>query len=242
MKTATIGDSVKSIEDDTFYDCSLLTSVIIPNSVTSIGRYAFYGCSSLKTATIGNSVTSIGESAFRDCSILRDIYCKNPEPPTCQSNYVFKGVKIEYCRLHVPVGCREDYFFKDYWHDFAIILDDINDEEDASETEVEELQKEIEILKAEIAGLMQQLVGDINKDGSIDVDDVVALLSLDNFSGDPNAFAMLANSTYTQQEIIEKYGDVEYYTLDGIRVTDLSSPGIYVVKKDGVTKIIVIKN
>ena len=42
-----IGESVTSIGESAFYDCSSLTSVTIPNSVTSIGSSAFYGCSSL---------------------------------------------------------------------------------------------------------------------------------------------------------------------------------------------------
>ena len=36
----------------------------IGNSVTSIGNYAFYNCTGLTSVTIGNSVTSIGKSAF----------------------------------------------------------------------------------------------------------------------------------------------------------------------------------
>ena len=43
----------------------------IPNSVTSIGEAAFYNCTGLKEITIPNSVTSIGEDAFSGCSYLK---------------------------------------------------------------------------------------------------------------------------------------------------------------------------
>ena len=61
---------VISIGNYTFYDCSKLTSVTIPNSVTSIGNEAFYNCSSLTSITIPNSVMSIGYWAFSDCKSL----------------------------------------------------------------------------------------------------------------------------------------------------------------------------
>ena len=66
----TIPNSVTSIGELAFYNCSGLTSVTIPNSVTSIGGGAFYGCSGLTSITIPNSVTSIGNSAFYGCSGL----------------------------------------------------------------------------------------------------------------------------------------------------------------------------
>ncbi len=59
-----IPNSVTSIGNYAFYDCSGLTSVTIPNSVTSIGSSAFYNCSGLTSVTIPNSVTSIGSYAF----------------------------------------------------------------------------------------------------------------------------------------------------------------------------------
>ena len=68
-----IPNSVTSIGDGAFYDCSSLTSVTIPNSVTSIGEGAFYNCSSLTSVTIPNSVKTIGTSAFEGCARLGKI-------------------------------------------------------------------------------------------------------------------------------------------------------------------------
>ena len=77
LTSIVIPNSVTSIGDDAFRDCSGLTSIIIPNSVTSIGNLAFYNCSGLTSIVIGNSVTSIGNSAFSDCSGLTSIEIPN---------------------------------------------------------------------------------------------------------------------------------------------------------------------
>ena len=66
----TIPNSVTSIGQGAFFDCSTLTNVSIPNSVTNIGVQAFDACSSLTSATIPGSVTSIGFEAFRACTSL----------------------------------------------------------------------------------------------------------------------------------------------------------------------------
>ena len=73
----TIPNSVTSIGDYAFYDCSSLTLVTIPNSVTSIGEQAFRNCSGLTSVTIGNSVTSIGYGAFYNCSSLTSVTIPN---------------------------------------------------------------------------------------------------------------------------------------------------------------------
>ena len=73
--------SVTTIGDSAFYDCSNLTSVVIPNSVTTIGDYAFYDCNKLTSVVIPNSVTTIGDRAFSDCNNLT-IYCEATSQPS----------------------------------------------------------------------------------------------------------------------------------------------------------------
>ncbi len=72
-----VPDSVTSIGESAFRDCSSLTNITIPNSVTSIGFSAFMDCGSLMSVTIPNSVTSIGASAFWNCSSLTSITIPN---------------------------------------------------------------------------------------------------------------------------------------------------------------------
>jgi hypothetical protein len=48
-------------------------SYTIPNSVTTIGDNAFVDCSGLTSVTIGNSITTIGEKAFAGCRGLTSI-------------------------------------------------------------------------------------------------------------------------------------------------------------------------
>ncbi len=70
----TIPDSVTSIGNCAFENCSSLTSITVPNSVTSIGSYAFHDCYSLTSITLPDSVTSIDKYAFYSCDSLTDVY------------------------------------------------------------------------------------------------------------------------------------------------------------------------
>ena len=67
VTSVTIPDSITSIPDAAFVNCSQLTNISIPNSVTYIGYSAFNSCTSLKSITLPSSLSTIGNSAFAGC-------------------------------------------------------------------------------------------------------------------------------------------------------------------------------
>ena len=73
MTSVIIPNSITSIGSAAFYECTSMTSVIIPNSTTSIGSAAFYECTSMTSVIIPNSITSIGSSAFYGCTSITSI-------------------------------------------------------------------------------------------------------------------------------------------------------------------------
>ena len=72
-KNTVIPNSVTSIGDCAFVDCSDLTSITIPDSVTTIGWATFANCNGLTTVTLPKAVKEIGRCAFRDCTGITTI-------------------------------------------------------------------------------------------------------------------------------------------------------------------------
>ncbi len=60
----TVPDSVTHINDDCFYGCKNITTVVIGSGVTNIGNYAFSGCENLVNITLPDSLLWIGADAF----------------------------------------------------------------------------------------------------------------------------------------------------------------------------------
>ena len=68
-------ETLITIGERAFYNCSSLNSIDIPNSVNSIGYYAFYDCKSLKTVLLSNSSSfkTIQNWCFSGCTSLENI-------------------------------------------------------------------------------------------------------------------------------------------------------------------------
>ena len=197
LTSVTIGNSVISIGKEAFEDCSGLTSVTIGNSVKTVGDRVFSGCSELVTlyfnaescadfgypcqpfgqnistiiigdnvkripvnlaskstnltsVTIGKSVTEIGGYAFGACDALDTVKCLGTVPPVMTSSNCFlKTYNDEYpTTLLVPYNCYWKYQETDYWYKFSHIEE------------------------------MDEVSGDVNGDGNINISDVTNLIDL----------------------------------------------------------------
>lgn len=79
---------VSHIGSKSFYNCSGLTSLALPESLTTIESGAFMGCSSLKKMEIPNGVESIGQECLFGCINLEELVvpfvgtAKNPQGPS----------------------------------------------------------------------------------------------------------------------------------------------------------------
>lgn len=72
LKTVVITGGT-SIGSYAFFDCTNLTTIVLPEGLTSIGNSAFIACSNLTTIVLPDSLTSIGENAFQSCYNLSSI-------------------------------------------------------------------------------------------------------------------------------------------------------------------------
>ena len=93
LTSLTIGNVVSTIGNNAFSNCGGLTSLIIGNAVSTIGNNAFSSCSGLTSLTIGNAVSTIGSNAFSNCSGLTSVVFNADSCTTMGNQYypVFSG-------------------------------------------------------------------------------------------------------------------------------------------------------
>jgi hypothetical protein len=84
----------------------------IPNTVISVGEKAFIDCTGLMGVSLGNSVKDIGPNAFENCTSLKWIESQSIIPPTIYSNK-FSDYSVPL------FAANEDYKTADYWRNFS---------------------------------------------------------------------------------------------------------------------------
>ena len=120
LSTLDLGQGVTEIGDYAFGSCSALTSVVIPDSVEKIGNYAFYGCSGVTELDLG-SVKTIGDNAFARMTSLTSV--EIPASVESIGGYAFRGCRslttvnlsgnVEEIGVHTFFGCDQATIYTD---------------------------------------------------------------------------------------------------------------------------------
>lgn len=71
--TITVHKDTKVIYAEAFLDCTMLSSITLPDTITEIGDSAFEGCTSLSKIDLPASLRAIGSLAFKSCTSLTAI-------------------------------------------------------------------------------------------------------------------------------------------------------------------------
>ncbi|MGM9600944.1 MAG: leucine-rich repeat protein, partial [Faecousia sp.] len=90
-----VEEGVTNIGHFSFYKCTNLTSVTLPQSLLVIGNYAFFGCTGLTSITIPESVNTIRTSAFQGCTGLKSITFTG-NAPTVGTNAFYRVTATAY--------------------------------------------------------------------------------------------------------------------------------------------------
>ena len=101
---------------NTFYNCSSLQSIQLPESLTTIADSVFYGCSSLAEITLPASLNRIGRNAFDGCKSLQYIRIEATIPPTLSST---SPIPSTIGAIYVPDASVAAYQAATNWSNFA---------------------------------------------------------------------------------------------------------------------------
>lgn len=114
IASVVIGPGITEISDSSFYNCTNLKSISIPDTVTSISYDAFRNCSSLTELYIPSGVNDIEISAFDGCSALERI---TVDPANASFSSDDRGVlfdKDKTVLIKYPAGSTEPEYTLPY--------------------------------------------------------------------------------------------------------------------------------
>ncbi len=115
---------VTGIYYNTFYGCTNLQRISLPDAVTNIGWQAFRECTSLQSVEMGRNINSIAENSFEKCTALREVRIAVEDPSTIAVEDIsFNGVDLSKATLYVPQGSKELYAAAPVWKDFGSIVE-----------------------------------------------------------------------------------------------------------------------
>lgn len=100
---------ITSIGSEVCANCTALQTAYVYSFIEELPDYSFVGCSSLSTVDLNNSITSIGNYAFQDCAMLKNIgFLSNI---SSIGRHSFEGTGIEQLTIPDSIEVIPEYAF-----------------------------------------------------------------------------------------------------------------------------------
>lgn len=116
-----ISYAVVAIDNLAFSLCYDLISVEVGEGVRSVRLDAFYQCTSLTSLTLPSSVDSIGMAILTDCAAFRQLTMRRTQPPVVHVS-AFARAPIGSATLQVPCGGENAYATGEPWTLFDTVV------------------------------------------------------------------------------------------------------------------------
>ena len=190
-----IPDGVSCIGEYTFTN-SGFSEIHLPKLLKTIEGNTFYNCTRLEMVEIQSEVDSIGSGVFQHCDRLNCLKVHCEVPPECWYS-AFSGVSRD-IPVHIPVGTLADYQSAPYWNEFTNFIEDglmSVDENEASHIQISVYPnpaKEkvtidgIEVAEVQVYNALGQVVKTVRNSNEISVENMargVYLLRISDVNG-----------------------------------------------------------
>lgn len=155
LRQVSVPATIQAFSSCAFMGCTSLQQVTLPRHTEMIESLALYCCASLTSLALPHTVRAISQGALEHLPAMTDLYCFSSVPPVAEHG-AFTPADQQRCILHVPADALHLYQESPLWSDFCRIVA-LTDEDYTGHN---------------------YRRGDINDDGSIDVEDLHLLRRL----------------------------------------------------------------
>ena len=184
-----------------FYDCTQVTTIVLPATVTKLGRSCFafdyqltsvnlpegittiptdaFRSSYVSDIDIPASVTTIEATAFRNCQNLQTLTVHTATPPSAAADAFTNSYGAT---LVVPFGCKAAYQDAEVWRDFANIVEQASgvqgDANNDGMVSVADAVTVVNYLVDPTSTSLNAEQADINGDGEVNLADIAAAANI----------------------------------------------------------------
>lgn len=227
---------------------NVMGNVWFEKGITRLHDYALAGCNHVKSVKLPSSLQYIGKEAFNDCINLAMLKTYSKSVPTLNGTDVFKGLDTHALKVYVPRGSKASYIAATQWKDIdAKCYVEFGTTIKARNATREQGRDNPEFSYQVIGDYVEgkaELTCDATKDSPAGKYAIRCLPGSITEEGVEyvDGWLFVTPSTGIDTMGTDQQDNKKVYTIDGMKVENLTNRGIYVVRHaDGSRRKVIMR-